>query len=57
MRYTDGFEQRALYDPTGPMEWAGPVGESTLEAYAYDKAVLERLSARSEKDSVSVWDI
>lgn len=57
MRHTDGFEQRGLYGPTGPMEWAGPVGEGTLTADAYDKAVLERLSARSEKDTVSVWDI
>lgn len=38
----DAFEQRALYGPTGPMEWAGFVGEGTLEAYAYDKAVIER---------------
>lgn len=39
----DGLEQRALYGPTGRMEWVGPVGKGTLEPFAYDKPTLERL--------------
>ncbi len=44
-----GLEARALYGPTGANEWVGPVGRGTLEPYAYDKAVMERLWDLSEK--------
>ncbi|MEQ9569583.1 MAG: SDR family oxidoreductase, partial [Longimicrobiales bacterium] len=39
----EGLEQRALYGPTGRMEFVGPVGEGTLHPHAYDKPVMERL--------------
>ncbi len=51
----DGLEQRALYGPTGRMEWVGPVGKGTLEAYAHDKAVMEKLWSRSEKATGFSW--
>lgn len=50
-----GLEQRALYGPTGRMEWVGPVGKGTLEPYAYDKAVMEKLWIRSEKETGFSW--
>ncbi len=51
----DGLEQRALYGPTGRMEWVGPVGKGTLEPYAYDKAVMDKLWDRSEKETGFSW--
>jgi len=51
----DGLDQRALYGPTGRMEWVGPVGQGTLEPYAYDKAVMEKLWNLSEKETGFSW--
>ncbi|MHA3977553.1 SDR family oxidoreductase [Halovulum sp. GXIMD14794] len=53
----DGLEQRALYGPTGRMEWVGPVGRGTLEPYAYDKPVMVRLWDRSEKETGFSWTL
>ena len=53
----DGLEPRALYGPTGRMEWTGPVGKGTLEPYAYDKAVMTKLWDRSEKETGFQWNI
>jgi NAD(P)-dependent dehydrogenase (short-subunit alcohol dehydrogenase family) len=53
----DGLEQRALYGPTGAMEWVGPVGEGTLEPYAYEKPVMERLWELSEKETGFEWKL
>lgn len=53
----DGLEQRALYGPTGRMEWVGPVGKGTLEPYAYDKAVMEKLWDRSERETGFSWSL
>lgn len=53
----DELKQRALYGPTGRMEWVGPVGEGTLEPYAYDKSVMERLWALSEKETGFEWNL
>ncbi|MEO1389915.1 MAG: SDR family oxidoreductase [Cyanobacteria bacterium J06634_6] len=50
-----GLEQRALYGPTGHMEWVGPVGKGTLESFAYDKLVMEKLWDRSEKETGFSW--
>jgi len=52
-----GLEQRALYGPTGRMEWVGPVGKGTLEPYAYDKPVMEKLWERSEQETQFSWSI
>jgi len=52
-----GLEQRALYGPTGRMEMVGPVGKGTLELYAYEKAVMERLWALSEKETGFEWQL
>ena len=52
-----GLEQRALYGPTGRMEWVGPVGKGTLESFAYDKSVMEKLWDRSEKETGFSWSI
>ena len=53
----DGLEQRALYGPTGRMEWVGPVGKGTLESFAYDKAVMVELWRRSEEDTAFHWSL
>lgn len=53
----DGLDQRALYGPTGRMEWVGPVGKGTLEPYAYDKAVMTELWDRSEKETDYSWSL
>lgn len=51
----NGLEQRALYGPTGRMEWVGPVGKGTLEPYACDKSVMARLWLRSENETGFSW--
>ncbi len=53
----DGLEQRALYGPTGRMEMVGPVGMGTLEPYAYEKTVIEKLWGTSEKATGFTWNI
>lgn len=53
----EGLEQRALYGPTGRMEWVGPVGEGTLHPHAYDKPVMQRLWALSEQATGIEWDL
>ena len=53
----DGLEERALYGPTGRMEWVGPVGKGTLEPYAYDKAIMVKLWDRSEKETGYKWNL
>ena len=53
----EGLEQRALYGPTGRMEWVGPVGRGSLEPFAYEKAVMEKLWHRSEQDTHFSWSI
>ncbi|PSL20944.1 SDR family oxidoreductase [Shimia abyssi] len=52
-----GPEQRALFGPTGRMEWVGPVGKGTLEPYAYDKAVMTKLWDLSEAETKFRWHI
>lgn len=52
-----GLEQRALYGPTGRMEWVGPVGTGTLESFAYEKPVMERLWALSEEKTTLSWSL
>lgn len=51
----DGLEQRALYGPTGRMEFVGPVGKGTLHPHAYDKPVMECLWNLSEKEVGFEW--
>jgi len=53
----EGLEQRALYGPTGRMEWIGPVGKGTLEPHAHDKVVMDKLWSRSEKETGFEWNI
>ena len=53
----DGLEARALYGPTGRNEWVGPVGRGTLEPFAYDKAVMQRLWTVSEKATGFDWTL
>jgi NAD(P)-dependent dehydrogenase (short-subunit alcohol dehydrogenase family) len=53
----DGLEPRALYGPTGRNEWVGPVGKGTLEPFAYDKPVMERLWSLSEKETGFHWKL
>ncbi len=52
-----GLDQRALYGPTGRMEWVGPVGKGTLEPYAHDKAVMTKLWALSEEKTAMTWPL
>lgn len=53
----DGLEQRALYGPTGRMEFVGPVGKGTLHPHAHDKPVMERLWDVSEKATGFAWEL
>ncbi len=50
-------EQRALYGPTGRMEAVGPVGKGTLNAHAYEKAVMSCLWDVSEKETGFSWEL
>ena len=52
-----GLEQRALYGPTGRMEFVGPVGRGTLEPHAHDKAVMARLWGISEQATGFTWSV
>ena len=51
----DGLEARALYGPTGFIEFVGPVGRGTLNAHAYDKKVMEKLWSLSEEATGFRW--
>ncbi|MGH1575699.1 SDR family oxidoreductase [Planktotalea sp.] len=53
----EGLEQLAFYGPTGRMEMVGPVGQGTLEPYAYDKITIEKLWVRSEQETGFTWQI
>ncbi len=52
-----GLEQRALYGPTGRMEFVGPVGRGTLQAHAHDKAAMARLWQVSEQATGFTWQV
>ncbi|MCY0092770.1 SDR family NAD(P)-dependent oxidoreductase [Hoeflea ulvae] len=51
------LQPRALYGPTGRMEFVGPVGKGTLEPHAHDKAVMARLWEVSEKATGFSWNL
>ncbi len=51
----EGLEQRALYGPTGRMEWVGPVSKGTLEPHAYDKESMAKLWDLSEEATGFRW--
>ena len=53
----EGLEQRALYGPTGPMEFVGRVGQGTLHPHAHDKAVMGRLWDVSEEATGFRWSL
>ena len=48
--------QRALYGPTGALEFTGPVGKGTLNSHAYDKISTEKLWKKSEEEINFKWD-
>lgn len=53
----DGLEPRALYGPTGRMQFVGPVGKGTLNPHGHDKPVMERLWGVSEKAVGCAWPV
>lgn len=53
----DGLEPRALYGPTGRMEFVGPVGKGTLHPHAYDKEVMTKLWDWTEKATGHNWAV
>ena len=53
----DGLQARALYGPTGRMEFVGTVGKGTLHPHAHDKAVMAKLWAVSEKATGFSWKV
>ena len=53
----DGLEERALYGPTGRLQFVGPVGKGTLNAHAYDKPVMEKLWSLSEQATSLKWGL
>ncbi len=52
-----GLEQLALFEPTGLMEFVGPVGKGTLHAHAYDNAVMTKLWDVSEEATGFTWQL
>lgn len=52
-----GLEQRALYGPTGRLEFVGPVGKGTLHTHAHDKTVMSKLWDVSEKATGFSWSV
>ncbi|MGI9577916.1 MAG: SDR family NAD(P)-dependent oxidoreductase [Microthrixaceae bacterium] len=52
-----GLDSRELYGPTGRNKWVGPVGKGTLEPFAYDKPVMERLWELSEAETGCSWNL
>lgn len=52
-----GLEQRGFYGPTGFMEMVGPVGKGTLQPFAHEKPVMQRLWDVSEKVTGFEWNI
>lgn len=50
------LEQRALYGPTGALEFTGHVGKGTLNSHAYDKISTEKLWKKSEEEINFKWD-
>lgn len=53
----DDLEQRALYGPTGRMEFVGPVGKGKLNPHAYDKSVMSKLWDVSETATGFSWNL
>ncbi len=53
----DGLEQRALYGPTGLLEFVGPVGKGTLHSHACDKTVMAKLWDVSEQATGFTWTL
>ncbi|MBT52687.1 MAG: oxidoreductase [Mameliella sp.] len=53
----DNLEQRALYGPTGRMEFVGPVGKGKLNPHAYDKSVMSKLWDVSETATGFSWNL
>lgn len=53
----DGLQARALYGPTGRMEFVGPVGKGTLHPHAHDKAVMTKLWDVSETATEFSWEV
>jgi NAD(P)-dependent dehydrogenase (short-subunit alcohol dehydrogenase family) len=51
------LDLRELYGPTGRNEWVGPVGKGTLEPFAYEKPVMERLWELSEQATGFAWNL
>ena len=51
----ESLEQRALYGPTGRIEFVGPVGKGTLNPHAYDKETMEKLWDMSEAATGRKW--
>ncbi len=51
----DRLEQRALYGPTGRLQFVGPVGTGTLQPHAYEKATMSRLWSLSEEVTGLNW--
>lgn len=52
-----GLEQRALYGPTGRMEFVGPVGKGTLHRHAHEKEVMAKLWEVSEAATGFTWNL
>ena len=53
----DDLEPKALYGPTGRMEWVGSVGKGTLEPFALDKSVSAKLWEVSEQATGFEWSL
>ena len=52
-----GLDQRALYGPTGRIEFVGPVGKGTLHRHAHDKTVISKLWDVSEQATGFSWSV
>ena len=53
---SNDLQERALYGPTGALDWVGPVAENQLEAHAYEKETMTRLWKDSEEKTGFAWE-
>lgn len=53
----DTLKERAYYDPTGFMNFGGPIGEGKLESFVLNKEALTKLWTLSEKETSTHWPL
>ena len=52
---SNDLQERALYGPTGALDWVGPVAKNQLEEFAHEKETMTRLWKDSEEKTRFSW--